>query len=57
MIKKLSKREKHSILAASGVLLLFILMQFIVLPAFNKRERLGKAQLANTEILEKMMDN
>jgi len=55
MIKKLTRREKNSLLAASGVLLLFVLMQFIVLPAFNKRERLGRSLLAKTEILEKMI--
>lgn len=55
MIKKLTQREKYSILAASSAILLFIVLQFIVLPAFNKRERLGKSLRSKEKILKEMI--
>lgn len=55
MIKKLTKREQYSIIAASSVFLLFIGLQFVVGPAFDKRKRLGRALRVKENILEKMI--
>ena len=55
MTKKLSRREKHSLYAASGILCLFIIMQFIVLPVFDKQDRLKRSLKVKTEILQHMI--
>lgn len=55
MIKKLTKRERYSILAASGVILLFVVLQFVVLPVFDKRERLGRSLRVKEKHLEEMI--
>ena len=55
MTKKLTRREKHSLYAASGIICLFIIMQFIVLPVFNKQDRLKRSLKVKTEILQNMI--
>ena len=55
MTKKLTWREKYSIYAASGIICLFIVMQFIVLPVFDKQDRLERSLKVKTEILQRMI--
>jgi general secretion pathway protein M len=55
MIKKLTRREKHSLYAASGIICLFIIMQFIVLPVFDKQDRLQRSLKVKTKNLEHMI--
>lgn len=55
MIKKLTQREQYSILAASGAVLIFLALQFVVLPAFDKRERLDKNIRTKEKNLEEMI--
>ena len=54
MIKKLTRREKYALFAAAGMICLLIVLQGIVLPAFDKRERLIRTLGAKTKILEQM---
>jgi general secretion pathway protein M len=56
MIKKLTRREKYSLYAASGIICLFIIMQFIVLPVFDKQDRLKRSLKVKTKNLEHMID-
>ena len=56
MTKKLTRREKHSLYAASGIICLFIIMQFIVLPVFDKQDRLQRSLKVKTKNLEHMID-
>lgn len=56
MIKKLTRREKYAIYAASGIICLFIIMQFIVLPVFNKQDRLKRSLKIKTKNLQHMID-
>jgi general secretion pathway protein M len=55
MKKKLTRREKYSLYAASGIICLFIIMQFIVLPVFYKQDRLERSLKVKTEILQNMI--
>jgi len=55
MTKKLTWREKYSLYAASGIICLFIIMQFIVLPVFHKQDRLERSLKVKTEILQNMI--
>ncbi len=55
MIKKLTRREKYSLYAASGIIGLFIIMQFIVLPVFDKQDRLKRSLKVKTKILQQMI--
>ena len=55
MKKKLTRREKYSLYAASGIICLFIIMQFIVLPVFHKQDRLERSLKVKTEILQNMI--
>ena len=54
-MKKLTRREKHSLYAVSGIICLFIIMQFIVLPVFNKQDRLKRNLKVKTKILQHMI--
>lgn len=55
MVRKLTRREKYSIYAASGIVFLFVIIQFIVFPSFDKKERLKRSIQVKTKILEEMM--
>lgn len=55
MAKKLTRREKYSIFAASGAICLFILIQFIVFPSVDKRKRLKRTIQVKTQVLEEMI--
>lgn len=55
MIKKLTKREKYAIYALSGVILLFILIQFIVFPSIDKRKRLKRTLQVKEDALLEMI--
>jgi len=55
MTKKLTRREKYSLYAASGIICLFIIMQFIVLPVFDKQDRLKRNLKVKTKILQDMI--
>jgi len=55
MVKKLTKREKYIIYALSGVILLFILIQFIVFPSIDKRKRLKRTLQAKEDALLEMI--
>jgi general secretion pathway protein M len=55
MIKKLTQREQYAIFAALSVIVLFIGLQFIVGPAFDKRKRLDKALRVKAKNLEQMI--
>ncbi len=56
MTKQLTRREKHSLYAASGIICLFIIMQFIVLPVFDKQDRLKRSLEVKTKILQDMIN-
>lgn len=51
---KLKKHEKYSIYVAAGFICLFVLIQFIVFPFFDKRNRLERTIQVKTKILEDM---
>ena len=55
MTKKLTRREKYSLYAASGIICLFIIMQFVVLPVFDKQDRLKRSLEVKTKILQDMI--
>jgi len=55
MAKKLSRREKYSIFGVSGLIGLFILIQFIISPLIDGRERTIRKLGAKTKILEDMI--
>ena len=55
MIKKLTKREKYTIYALSGAILLFILVQFIVFPTIDKRKRLKRTLQVKEDALLEMI--
>jgi general secretion pathway protein M len=55
MIKKLTKREKYTVYALSGVIFLFIIIQFIVFPTIDKRKRLKRTLQIKEDRLLKMM--
>ena len=55
MAKKLTRREKYSIYAASSVICLFVLIHFIVFPTVGKRDRLKRTLQVKTKILEEMI--
>lgn len=50
MAIKVSKREKYAIWAASGLIGIFIIIQLIITPLLNKRERLIKEIQFNTKL-------
>ena len=56
MIKKLTKREKYTIYALSGAILLFILVQFIVFPTIDKRKRLKRTLQVKENLLLEMIN-
>jgi len=53
-LKNLNKREKYAVYAISGLIAFFILIQVIISPVINKRERLTRTLQAKTKILEEM---
>ena len=53
-LKNLNKREKYAVYAASGLIAFFILIQVIISPIINKKERLTRTLQAKTKILEEM---
>ena len=54
MARKLTRREKYSIYALSGAICLFVLLQFIIFPSFDKRKGLKRVLRAKTDMLEEM---
>lgn len=55
MIKKLTKREKYTVYALAGVVLLFVVIQFIVFPSVDKRKRLKRTLQVKENILSEMI--
>ena len=55
MAIKITKREKYAIWIASGVMLLFLLSQFIVVPIMNKRERLIRGLQVQSQAYQDML--
>ena len=55
MARKLTRREKYSIYAASGIICLFVVIQFIVFPTVDKRENQERALKVKTKMLEEMV--
>ena len=55
MIKKLTKRDRYSIYALSGAILVFIVIQFIVFPSIDKRKRLKRELRVKTNTLSEMI--
>jgi type II secretory pathway component PulM len=51
---KLKKREKYSIYAVSGLICLIVLIQFIVSPFIEKRNRLTRALQVKSGQLEEI---
>lgn len=51
---KLNKREKYYVSAAVGVILVFILMQLIVFPLLEKRNRLKRSVEMNAERMQQL---
>ena len=55
MAIKITKRERYAIWIASGVMLLFLLSQFVVVPIMNKRERLIRGLQAQSQAYQDML--
>ena len=55
MIKKLTKRERYAVYALSGAILVFIIIQFIVFPSFDKKKRLQRELQVKSKILTEMI--
>ena len=53
-LKNLNKREKYAVYAASGLIAFFILIQVIIFPIINKKERLTRTLQAKTKTLEEI---
>lgn len=53
-LKNLNKRQKYAVYAASGLIAFFILIQVIISPIINKRERLTRMLQSKTKTLEEM---
>ncbi len=53
-LKNLNKREKYAVYAVSGLIAFFILIQVIISPIINKKERLTRTLQAKTKTLEEM---
>jgi len=51
---KLSRREKLALLAAGGFVTLFIVIQFIVFPLFDKKARLQRGIAVKTDAIVQM---
>lgn len=54
MALKLSKRDRYALFLGAGVVFLFVLVQFLVLPVMEKQKRLHRILAAKTESLAKM---
>lgn len=54
MALKLNKREKYAVYAASGFICLFVLMQWVVFPFIDNRQRLTRMLQVKTSVLEDM---
>ncbi|BBO80151.1 type II secretion system protein GspM [Desulfosarcina ovata] len=54
MAVKLNKREKISVAAAAGCLVVFVLLQFLVFPLLDKNDRMGRTLLARQHELEEI---
>ena len=50
----LSRREKYAVVIGAGFICLFVFVQFILFPYFDKRERLTRALQVKTKMLEDM---
>jgi general secretion pathway protein M len=55
MLTKLTKREKYAVYAMSGAVLVFIIIQFIVFPSFDREKRLKRELQAKSEALREMI--
>jgi general secretion pathway protein M len=55
MAIKLTRREKYAVYAASAAIFLFVVIQFIVFPSINKRERLRRTLNVKSEMLHEMI--
>ena len=53
-LKNLNRREKYAVYAVSGLIGFFILIQVIISPIINKKERLTRTLQAKTKTLEEM---
>ncbi|MDY6792012.1 MAG: type II secretion system protein GspM [Thermodesulfobacteriota bacterium] len=53
-LKNLNQREKYAVYAASVLIALFIVIQFIIFPLINKRDRLTRTLQAQRKTLEEM---
>ncbi len=53
-LKNLNKREKYAVYAVSGLVALFILVQFIISPIIGSRQRQARTLQAKMKILEDM---
>ena len=53
-LKNLNKREKYAVYAALGLIAFFILIQVVISPIINKKERLTRTLQAQTKTLEEM---
>ena len=54
MAVKLNKREKISVAAAAGAVLVFLLLQFLVFPLFEKNDRLSRLIATRSGELEQI---
>lgn len=54
MFKKLTRREKTALFVAAGAICFLIVMQGIVFPAFDKRQRLERTLDAKIRMLQEM---
>ena len=52
---KLNKREKYAIGAAAAFICLFIVIQFVLFPMFEKRDRLSRLIEVKTKTIEEML--
>ena len=55
MAKKLSKREKNALYLAAGFILLFFIVQFVVFPVMDKKNRLERTLQAKIRTLNEML--
>ena len=55
MALKLSQRDQYALYLGAGIVFLFVLIQFLVMPIMDKQKRLQRILAAKTESLEKML--
>ncbi len=56
ILKKLSRREKYAVLTAVVFICVFVIFQFVAVPAVKKKSRLKRTLITNMKKLDEMVE-